>query len=245
MVAKFVRFIGHTSHAGGQPDKGINALYAAHVALAGINALRETFRDQDHVRVHPIITRGGDVVNAIPGDVRMELFCRAATLDAIEQTHLKVDRALKAGALALGGSVEITTLPGYLPLSNDGTMVNLFIENARSIVGADQVRRSDYHGGGSTDMGDLAHIMPVLHPSAAGARGSAHGADFFIDDYTKSVIDPAKALAMTAIDLLADDARQAKQIKADFRPKMSRSEYVAYLDRMTYTQTWKASDLDG
>ncbi|MBV9356226.1 MAG: M20/M25/M40 family metallo-hydrolase, partial [Chloroflexi bacterium] len=86
MVAKFVRFLGHTSHAGGAPDKGINALYAAHLALAGINALRETFRDQDHVRVHPIITRGGDVVNAIPADVRMEMFCRAATIEAIEAT---------------------------------------------------------------------------------------------------------------------------------------------------------------
>src|SRR5260221_10606862 len=76
MVAKFVRFLGRTSHAGGAPDQGINALSAARVALAGIDAIRETFRDEHHVRVHPIVTRGGDVVNAIPADVRLEMFCR-------------------------------------------------------------------------------------------------------------------------------------------------------------------------
>jgi metal-dependent amidase/aminoacylase/carboxypeptidase family protein len=61
MVAKFVRFLGRTSHAGGAPDQGINALSAARVAMAGIDAVRETFKDDDHIRVHPIITRGGDV----------------------------------------------------------------------------------------------------------------------------------------------------------------------------------------
>src|SRR5262249_54043977 len=55
MVAKFVRFLGRTSHAGGAPDQGINSLSAARVAMAAIDAVRETFRDEDHVRVHPII----------------------------------------------------------------------------------------------------------------------------------------------------------------------------------------------
>src|ERR671931_827792 len=107
-IVKTIRYVGRASHAGGAPHMGINALYAAHVAMAGINALRETFRDEDHVRVHPILTRGGDVVNAIPAEARLEMFCRAGNVEAMEQTHQKVDRALKAGALALGGAVEIT-----------------------------------------------------------------------------------------------------------------------------------------
>src|SRR5215216_2734771 len=89
MVAKFVRFLGCTSHAGGAPDQGINALSAARVAMAGIDAVRETFKDEDHIRVHPIVTRGGDVVNAIPADVRLELFCRGASAEAIELAHHK------------------------------------------------------------------------------------------------------------------------------------------------------------
>lgn len=245
MVAKFVRYLGHTTHAGGQPDRGVNALYAAHVALAGINALRETFRDDDHVRVHPIITRGGDVVNAIPGDVRLELFCRAASVEAIEQTHRKVDRALKAGALALGAAVEITTLPGYLPLFQDPHLCEIFLANGAELVGRENARYSSYAGGGSTDMGDLAHIMPALHPYAAGATGTGHGADFAIADYEKSVVTPAKALAMTVIDLLAGDAATANEVLADFQPRMTKAEYLDYVARLTHTKTFRAEDLEG
>ena len=243
MVAKFVRFLGKTSHAGGAPEQGINALSAARVALAGIDAVRETFRDEDHVRVHPIVTRGGDVVNAIPADVRLELFCRGATVEAIELAHRKVDRALKAGALALGGSVEITTLPGYLPLFHDPNLVGLFRANAVDLVGADNVRDKG-HGGGSTDMGDISHLLPTVHPYAGGASGAGHGADYRIDNYTSAVTNPAKAIAMTVIDLLADGAREANKVKSQFTPRMSRAEYLAYLRRLSTKQLYRAEDLD-
>jgi len=242
VVAKFVRFLGRTSHAGGAPHQGINALSAARVALAGIDALRETFEDDDHIRVHPIITRGGDVVNAIPADVRLELFCRGASIEAIERTHLKVDRALKAGALALGGSVEITTLPGYLPLSHDPSLVELFRRNAVEVVGAPNVRDKG-HGGGSTDMGDISHLVPSVHPYAGGASGAGHGADYRIDDYQRAVLNPAKVLAMTAIDLLANEASEAKRIVAEFKPKMSRQEYLAYLRRLSTKTLFRAEDV--
>jgi amidohydrolase len=243
MVAKFVRFLGLTSHAGGAPDKGINGLSAARVALAGIDAIRETFRDEDHIRVHPIFTRGGDVVNAIPADVRLEMFCRGATVDAIEFAHRKVDRALKAGALAVGGSVEITTLPGYLPLFHDPNLVSLFRANAVELVGRANVRDKG-HGGGSTDMGDISHILPTVHPYAGGASGAGHGADYRIDDYRRAVANPAKALAMTVVDLLADDAQQAKRVKVEFKPRMSREEYLAYLRRLSTTTLFRAEDAD-
>ncbi len=242
MVAKFVRFLGRTSHAGGAPDQGINALSAARVALAGIDAIRETFKDEDHVRVHPIVTRGGDVVNAIPADVRIEMFCRGASVEAIERAHMKVDRALKAGALALGGAVEITTLPGYLPLFHDQNLVSLFRANAIDIVGAEHVREKG-HGGGSTDMGDLSHILPTVHPYAGGASGAGHGADYRIDDYTRSVVNPAKAMAMTVVDLLGQGAGEAKRVVAEFKPRMSRSEYLAYLRRLSTTTLFRADDV--
>jgi metal-dependent amidase/aminoacylase/carboxypeptidase family protein len=243
MVAKFVRFLGRTSHAGGAPDQGINALSAARVALAGIDAIRETFRDEDHIRVHPIVTRGGDVVNAIPADVRLGMFCRGATVEAIELAHRKVDRALKAGALALGGAVEITTLPGYLPLAHDPNLIGLFRSNACEIVGASNVRDKG-HGGGSTDMGDISHILPSVHPYAGGATGAGHGADYRIVDHARAVTNPAKALAMTVIDLLADDARELKRVKAEFKPRMSKPEYLSYLRRLSTKELFTAEALE-
>ena len=244
VLAKTVRFLGKAAHAGGAPDRGRNALYAAHVAIAGINALRETFRDADHVRVHPIITRGGDVVNAIPADVRMELFCRAGTVEAIERTHLQVDRALKAGALALGCDVEITTLPGYLPLRHDPALLRLFRRNAEEVVGPEHVTTRG-HGGGSTDMGDISCLLPSVHPYARGAVGTGHGADYRVEDHTLAVLNPAKAMAMTAIDLLMDGAREARRVTEGFTPALTKETYLGYQRRLSTRRTWTAAELDG
>lgn len=243
VVAKFVRFLGKTSHAGGAPEQGINALSAARVALAGIDALRETFKDDDHIRVHPIVTRGGDVVNAIPADVRLEMFCRGASVEAIEVAHRKVDRALKAGALALGGAVEITTLPGYLPLRHDPHLVSLFRSNAQEVVGAANVREKG-HGGGSTDMGDISHLIATVHPYAGGASGAGHGADYRIDDYRRAVANPAKVMAMTVVDLLSSNASKARRIKSEFKPRMTKPEYLAYQRRLSTTTLFRAEDVD-
>ena len=83
-VGKTVRYVGKVAHAADAPHEGVNALNAAMLGLMGINALRETFREDDVVRVHPIITKGGDFVNSVPADVRMELYVRAKTMEAID-----------------------------------------------------------------------------------------------------------------------------------------------------------------
>ena len=241
MVAKFIRYTGVGARAGTVPHKGVNALYAAHVALAGINALRETFRDDDHVRVHPIITRGGDVVSAVPADVRMETFVRAATVEAVEETHRKVDRALKAGALALGARVDVQTLPGYLPLQHDAGLEALFRVNAEALVGRENVRNLGPRGG-STDAGDLSLLMPVVHPFAAGATGVTHGADYRLTDPELGILNPAKAMAMTVVDLLADGGATARGVMDAFRPRFTPDEYLAFARRLATTFTYEARD---
>ena len=108
-LAKKIQFVGKGAHAGGSPHLGINALNAATLALTAIHFNRETFIDTDTIRVHPIITTGGEAVSAVPADVRMETFVRGRTLDAIMDANRKVDRALRAGAMAVGASVNIQT----------------------------------------------------------------------------------------------------------------------------------------
>ena len=224
-LAKNVRFIGRAAHAGGAPEKGVNALSAATLALSAIDAQRATFRDQDCVRVHPIITKGGDLVNIIPAEVRLETYVRARTSAAMLDASHKVDRALRGAAVALGCAVEIETVPGYLPLHNDPDLGQLFKANAARIFGSDQYR--DYpHGGGSTDAGDLSQIMPVLHPVMTGASGVVHGPDWRIADPAAGYLAPAKVLAMMAIDLLYGDAAAAKSILQNHVPNMSKGEYL-------------------
>ena len=226
-IVKTIRYIGRASHAGGAPHQGINALYAAQIGLAAINALRETFRDEDTIRVHPIITHGGSQVNVIPGEVRLETYVRGRTVDAILDANKKVDRAFKAGALALGAKVEIETLPGYMPMTCDATMARMYEDNAAALVGAENFRQIG-HRTGSTDMGDLSMVMPVLHPYMGGATGSGHGADYMIVDQPLAYLGTAKGLAGMVIDLLADGAEGAKDVLKSHKPPMTREQYLAF-----------------
>jgi amidohydrolase len=228
IVAKRIQFIGRGAHAGGAPHLGINALNAASLALMAIHSIRETFRDEDTIRVHPIITKGGEAVSAVPADVRMETFVRGKTLDAVMGANRKVDRALKAGAMAVGGKVNIQTIPGYLPLRQSQALADVFRSNAMALVGEENVGRVE-HRTGSTDMGDVSHLMPVIHPYVGGATGLGHGADYLVQDYGVAVIAAAKALASTVVDILADGAAQAGRIVSQHKPAMTKSEYLSFM----------------
>ena len=236
-VAKRIQFIGRASHAGGAPHLGINALNAATMALTAINFNRETFRDEDSIRVHPIITKGGEAVSAVPADVRMETFVRGRTLDALMDANTKVDRALRAGAMAVGAQVKIQTIPGYMPLQQNHGMADIFRANATELVGEENVGYVD-HRGGSTDMGDISHLMPVIHPYVGGATGLGHGATYMIEDYELAVIKGAKALAYTAIDLLADNASHGNTIAGGQRPDMSIPEYLKFMRDFASEETF-------
>jgi len=225
-IGKFVRYIGKEAHAGGAPEKGINALKAATLGLLGIDMQRETFMEKDTIRIHPIITKGGDLVNIVPADVRVETYIRGANVPAIMEAAVKVDRSLQAGALALGAQVDIDTLPGYLPFRPDNELDDVHGQNLVELLGQEHVKKTDQHSTGSTDMGDIAAIMPSIQPSSGGVRGLFHTKDFeIVDPYTAYVV-PAKAMAMTAIDLLYDGATKGLDIKRGFEPEFTRESYL-------------------
>ncbi|MFZ7103258.1 MAG: amidohydrolase [Peptococcaceae bacterium] len=228
-IGKTIRYKGKEAHAAEAPEQGVNALNAAMLGLMGIHALRETFRDQDIVRVHPIITKGGDLVNSVPADVRLETYVRAKTMEAIDAAHQKVDRALKAGGDAIGAQTYINTIPGYLPLSCPQAFNEIFVNNAREFIPEERIIHSG-HFGASTDMGDVSHLLPAIHPFVGGVRGSLHASDFAVSDYYAACVLPAKIMAMTAIDLLGDGAQKARTILSTHRPLLSKEQYLKTLE---------------
>lgn len=231
LLAKRIRFEGVASHAGGAPDRGINALNAAMIALSAIHAQRETFRDEDSIRVHPIITQGGVAVSSVPADVRMETFVRGKSVDAFQAAGRKVDRALRAGAMAVGSSVSITTLPGYLPIRHSTELQNLYVDNAARLLGSGDIVYMG-HRTGSTDMGDVSQLMPVIHPYAFAASGLAHGADYVVNDYELAVLSAAKAMALTIVDLLSEGGIRTREVVNNYKPALTKSEYLSLLRSM-------------
>ena len=231
-LAKRIIYKGRAAHAGGAPWEGNNALYAATCGINAVNALRETFKEADLIRFHPIITNGGDMVNAIPERAEIETYVRGATFDAIAENNRKVNRALIGAALSLGCNVEIFDLPGYSPLNNSKDMMMLCAD-AMAIALPDRTFTSyDRMGTGSTDMGDLSCIMPVVHPYAGGAVGNSHGSDYYIADPVAACVDNAKwQLTMLRL-LLENDGARAKAILANFVPQFTKEEFLAYQDSL-------------
>lgn len=227
-VAKHVRYTGTAAHAGMSPQDGVNALNAAMLGLFAIHAQRETFADADAVRVHPIITSGGGAVNVVPDNVVVETLVRARTLEAIREAGKKVDRALQSGADAVGAQVAIDTLPGYLPLVSDDALTGLFKRNVLPHIAKDDFSVRG-HLASSTDMGDVSQIMPAIHPNIGGADGLPHSAAFRIADPVLAYVVPAKVLAMTLVDLLADDAVEARRVIDGAAPALTKQEYLAYM----------------
>ncbi len=228
-IGKNISFIGREAHAGNAPHKGVNALNAAMLAINNINSQRETFEDQDKVRIHPIITKGGDIVNVIPADVRMESYTRARTIEAMNNANKKVNRALIAGAMAVGANIEITEIPGYLPILRHDAMEDILYENLIYLGLKDDeiIKGGDFTG--SFDLGDVSHIMPTLHPMFGGIKGELHAKDYQIID-ENLYLEPAKALALTVVDLLFDGAKAAKNVLKNFEPAMTKEDYLQFMD---------------
>lgn len=234
-LAKKITYKGKASHAGGSPWNGNNALYAATCGLNAVNAIRETFQEKDIIRVHPIITKGGSMVNAIPGEVTLESYVRGSSFEGMVRENKKVNRAFIGGALSLGTNIDITDFPGYAPLKNDTDLMNVAKEACEAMIPQYEFGYSTVMGSGSTDMGDLSCVMPVVHPYAGGAKGTSHGADYYIEDPVKACVDCAKwQLAMLYI-LLKDDAARAKKIITEYKAPFTIRDYVRYMDSLYQT----------
>ncbi|MTI59454.1 MAG: amidohydrolase [Firmicutes bacterium] len=233
-VGKKVQFTGKESHAGSAPEEGVNALNAAMLAINNIHAQRETFPDEEKIRVHPIITKGGDIVNIVPADVRMESYVRGRTVKGIIAANQKVNRAIKAGAMAVGAKVEINDIPGYLPLLNKAELDHILLENLSAFIKEDEIQQGSSFAG-SFDFGDVSHLMPALHPFFGGVKGDLHTRDFEITDEELAYIIPAKTMAMTVIDLLYDKADKATTIIENHQTVMTKEEYLDLLSSFDKT----------
>jgi len=207
-------FRGRPAHAAAAPHQGRSALTACMDTFRLIDGQRVHFRDG--VRVHGIVTDGGVAVNVIPDRASCELSVRAR--DAAERARVEgiVERCARAAAMASDVEVGIELRPGYLDMRNNLTLARLFGAHAEALGRAP--RETDERvGAASTDMGDVSHVVPSIHPwlavvdeggpnihthEFAAAAGSDRG--------VRTALDASKALARTAIEVLGDRALQGR-----------------------------------
>ena len=229
LVAKLIEYHGKIAHAAASPHEGINALNAALMGVMGVHAIRETFKESDYFRFHPIINQGGTLVNCVPDYVQVESYVRASNVQAIVDGNQRVNRALKAGGDAVGATCVIHDLPGYLPMRDNADMNSLLRSNSEPLFGTDNVRQR-VHMTASTDMGDVSHLMPVIHPWVGCIEGVLHSAEYNITVPDVAYIKTAQALAMTIVDLLYDEAQVAEEILENFEAPLTKETYIELLD---------------
>ncbi len=230
-IAKQMIYKGTAAHAGGAPWAGKNALYAATTGLSAANAIRETFYDSDLIRFHPIITHGGDIVNAIPETVKIESYIRGKTFEAMESANARVNQALIGAAYSLGTNIEIIDMPGYSPLVNDENMMDVAKEAYEALFPDKAFYVDRIFSTGSTDMGDLSAFMPVVHPYSSGESGTCHGSDYCIKNPDEACVDSAIWQVVMLKLLLENGAERAMKVLREFTPRFkSAKEFLEYQD---------------
>ncbi len=227
-IYKRITFRGKAAHAAMGPDKGRNALNMCVLFLDAINMLRETFREEDSVRLHGMIDKGGDTVNSIPSEVIYECYVRTSNFDFLFDLNEKIDNAASHCAQALGGSAEIEDTPGYLPLIQSAELNEALYPNLLAFCKESEIKHGEISMAAG-DVGDISAFKPVIQYGYCGFGGNLHGADMYIKDRQEVYITQAKVVADTVYDLLTDPQKVRKVVEG-FKPRMSFEQYIAYLN---------------
>ncbi len=226
--AERVTVRGKAAHGAIDPWNGVNALSITTSAIQMMGLMRETFREEDHVRLHNVIRKAGDVINSVPDEAIVETKVRAASLDKICEITDMVNRAYAGSAYAFGGKIEMEKLQGYMPIIPRAAD-NALIEAADDLgLNYRTVQKGDFNNA-CTDVGDLSHLVPVVNFTFKGFEGKLHGADFKITDPEKAYILPAKLLALTVYKLLKNGGQEAKKITKSYTPVFNKESYVQYV----------------
>jgi len=214
-----VEYFGVEAHAAAQPERGVNALAAMIIAFNAIDALRQHIRR--NARVHGVITHGGDAPNIVPGHTSASFLVRAADDEYLEDLKTRVAGCFEAGAAATGSRLELTwNINQYAAMNTNRALAEAHRRNLAAI-GRSVPPDDDPPPLGSTDMGNVSKLCPSIHPAIAIAPPDVNGhspgfaacAASAAGD--KAVIDGAKALAMTAIDVFTDGELR-KAMDAEF-----------------------------
>jgi len=221
-IALEVEFFGRAAHAAGHPEAGINALEAMLLSFAAINSLRQHIKDK--ARIHGIITDGGEAANVVPDHSAGNFLVRAEDDAYLDELKEKVLDCFVSGATATGARLEYRWgKTRYAPMRNNMTLARLFKQNMQSLGRRIPLSDPD-RSFGSTDMGNVSHVVPGIHPGVAIVPPGVvhHSPEFALaacsDAGIEGMLDAGKAMAMTIVDLVASP-ETVSQVKREFGKK--------------------------
>ncbi|MGG1679614.1 M20 family metallopeptidase [Neobacillus sp. NRS-1170] len=211
------KYYGKATHAAASPEKGISALDAVINTFVAVNSLRQFFKDD--VRIHGIITKGGEATNVVPAYCEAEFLLRAETVEQLEIVREKVYRAARSSAEAVGAKMEIEEGLIYAERNNNQALAFLFKDNLE-LLGEEVCEPPKKGGIGSSDIGNVGQITATIHPYIKITdTANTHTPEFVEAACSEKGMEglnkAAKALAMTAYDVCTNDG-YLQAIRSEF-----------------------------
>lgn len=210
----FVRYVGKAAHAATAPEKGQNALDAAVLGYVNVAALRQHILPTE--RLHGIFTRAGEKPNIVPSETEMDWYVRSPTIETLQPLKARVAACLEASAAATGCTAHLEWQPNtYADVVDNMPLLAAYCANSRRVGRHLTVEHVDGTGG-STDMGNVSYLVPSIHPmlAVAPAGVSLHTPEFAEHargaDGDRAVVEGAKIMALTAIDVWASAELRAE-----------------------------------
>lgn len=227
-VYKQYTFVGKASHAAVLPHLGRNALSACSLFLNALGLMRESFCDEDHVRIHGIIADGGQTVNSIAEKASYECYIRCLNANTLKTLAARVDEAAVHCAKALGCDCKIETVPGYLPLKQNQTICKVIREVMLEYCKQEEIDDGSYSMAAG-DVGDISVFKPIVQFGYTGFGGVIHGKDLCILDPERIYLETS-AIVCKVVAKIANDPELIAAIIKEHQPLMSKEEYLQYLE---------------
>lgn len=202
------KYFGKSAHASSAPEKGISALDAVINTFVAVNSLRQFFKDD--VRIHGIITKGGEATNVVPDYCEAEFLLRAETVEDLTIVRRKVYAAARHAAEAVGAKLELTEGLVYAERNNNKTLASLFKENLE-LLGEEVIEPPKKGGIGSSDIGNVGQVTAAIHPYIKITDDAITHTPEFVEAAKseagmQGLNKAAKTLAMTAYDVCCNQA---------------------------------------
>lgn len=222
-IYKKLHFKGQAAHAAVMPHLGINALNAQILTQNAYALLRETFLEDDRIRLHLITTNGGQSVNSVPSDTLLEGYVRSINPEKLLELNAKLNHIASHCAQALFATVEIEDRMGYMPLHQSRELNDILLPFIQELIPDNTIvdHQKSFAAG---DMGDLSLFKPTIQLGFSGCKGLVHGKNFHMANSDEALIYPAYVLLSTIEDIMLNPHKLEK-ILNNYPTQMTLEEY--------------------
>lgn len=225
-IHKEISFLGKAAHAAVCPELGVNAMDAYVDFYNEIKTIIKKYPKRDMVRIHGIITEGGQSVNSIPERIVYECYARSINPKTLLKLSRDIDNAASVSSKKIKAKVIIKSTNGYLPLIQSDKLNKVISKQIKKLTNKIKYNEKSIAAG---DVGDISVFKPIIQFGYTGFKGACHSKELMIIDNEKAYLKPSIVVCNSVIELLNNKA-YTKTIIDSYKPRMTKKEYLRYIN---------------